>query len=57
VKRIVEEHHGIIEACSDESGIRVRLVLPATIQSGGHHPDCLQGDQDLGRKDTVDGSQ
>ena len=30
VKRIVEEHRGIIEASSDKSGIRVRVILPAT---------------------------
>jgi signal transduction histidine kinase len=57
VKRIVEEHRGIIEASSDKSGIRVRVVLPATILSGGHHADSLPGDQDLGREDTVGGSQ
>ena len=34
VKRIVEEHHGIIEASSDESGIRVRVILPAVVVSG-----------------------
>jgi len=28
VKRIVEEHHGTIEASSDESGIRVRVRIP-----------------------------
>lgn len=28
VKRIVEEHRGVIEATSDESGIRVRVRLP-----------------------------
>src|SRR5216683_8240675 len=36
VKRIVEEHEGILEASSDEIGIRVRVVLPA-INSAG---DC-----------------
>jgi len=43
VKRIVEEHRGIIEASSDKSGIRVRVVLPATVLSGDHHADSLPG--------------
>ncbi len=30
VKRAVEEHHGTIEATSDQDAIRVRVVLPAT---------------------------
>lgn len=29
VKRIVEEHHGTIEATSDEQGVRVRVTIPA----------------------------
>jgi signal transduction histidine kinase len=33
VKRIVEEHRGIIEASSDESGICVRVILPTTVPS------------------------
>jgi signal transduction histidine kinase len=57
VKRIVEEHRGIIEASSDESGIRVRVVLPVTVLPGDHHPASLPGDQDLGREDTMGGSQ
>ncbi len=44
VKRIVEEHRGIIEASSDENGIRVRVVLPATVLSGDHRADSLPGD-------------
>jgi signal transduction histidine kinase len=35
VKRIVEEHRGIIEASSDESGICVRVILPTTVPSNG----------------------
>jgi signal transduction histidine kinase len=35
VKRIVEEHHGIIEATSDESGIRVRVRIPVPPESDG----------------------
>ena len=34
VKRVVEEHRGIIEASSDKSGIRVRVILPTTVSSG-----------------------
>ena len=29
VKRIVEEHHGTIDAASDEQGVRVRIRIPA----------------------------
>lgn len=35
VKRIVEEHRGIIEASSDESGICVRVILQTTVPSNG----------------------
>jgi signal transduction histidine kinase len=37
VKRIVEEHRGIIEATSDESGIRVRVRIP--VQPGKNGKD------------------
>ena len=30
VKRAVEEHHGTIEAASEQDSIRVRVVLPTT---------------------------
>jgi signal transduction histidine kinase len=57
VKRIVEEHRGILEASSDESGIRVRVVLPATVLSGDHHTGSLPGGQKLGHEDIGGGSQ
>jgi signal transduction histidine kinase/CHASE2 domain-containing sensor protein len=57
VKRIVEEHRGILEASSDESGIRVRAILPATVLSGDHHSGSLPGGQKLGHEDTGGGSQ
>jgi len=57
VKRIVEEHHGIIEASSDKSGIRVRLILPATISSGDLQTDSLMAPQKPGSADIVGGSQ
>ena len=44
VKRIVEEHRGIIEASSDKSGIRVRVVLPLIVSSSDHHADSLPHD-------------
>ncbi len=44
VKRIVEEHGGIIEASSDKSGIRVRVVLPLIVSSSDHHADSLPHD-------------
>jgi len=41
VKRIVEEHHGAINATSDEHGIRVRVIIPADGADAGanirHH--------------------
>ncbi len=43
VKRVVEEHRGVIEASSDESGIRVRVVLPVIVSSSDHHADSLPG--------------
>jgi signal transduction histidine kinase len=53
VKRIVEEHRGILEASSDETGIRVRVILPATVLSGDDHAARLK----LGHGDTGTGSQ
>jgi two-component system sensor histidine kinase KdpD len=32
VKRIVEEHHGTIEATSNESGVHVRILIPVGVQ-------------------------
>ena len=40
VKRIVEEHRGTIEAASDEGGIRVRVILPATVSPGDLHAEA-----------------
>jgi signal transduction histidine kinase len=57
VKRIVEEHRGILEATSDESGIRVRVILPATVLSGDDHVGALPDGQKLGHEDTEGGSQ
>jgi two-component system phosphate regulon sensor histidine kinase PhoR len=57
VKRIVEEHRGVLEASSDESGIRVRVILPATILSGDDHARALTDGQKLGHEDTEGGSQ
>ena len=54
---IVEEHHGTIEASSDESGIRVRVVLPATVSSGDLQADSLMSRQKLGSEDIASGSQ
>ena len=55
VKRVVEEHHGTIEASSDKSGIRVRVILPV-IASSSDHAGALPDGQDLGHGDTVGGS-
>jgi len=57
VKRIVEEHYGIIEASSDKSGIRVRVILPATVSSGDLQADSLMSRQKPGPSDIVGGSQ
>ncbi len=57
VKRIVEEHRGIIEASSDKSGIRVRLILPATVSSGDQQAGFLMSPQKPGPTDIVGGSQ
>ena len=57
VKRIVGEHRGILEATSDESGIRVRVILPATVLSGDDHAGALPDGQKLGHEDTEGGSQ
>ena len=38
VKRIVEEHHGTIEAASDEQGIRVRVRIPRVSGETGPGP-------------------
>jgi signal transduction histidine kinase len=57
VKRIVEEHHGMIEASSDENGIRVRVILPATAGSGDRHTGSVSSGQKLGHKDTGSGSE
>jgi len=57
VKRIVEEHHGTIEASSDKSGIRVRVILPATGSSGNLQADSLMSPQKPGPADIVGGSQ
>ena len=55
MKRIVEEHRGTIEASSDKSGIRVRVILPV-IASSSDHAGALPDGQDLGHGDTVGGS-
>jgi len=57
VKRIVGEHHGTIEASSDENGIRVRVILPATAGSGHHHTGSVSSGHELGHKDTGSGSE
>jgi len=57
VKRIVEEHRGIIEASSDKSGIRVRVILPATVSSGDLQADSPISPQKPGPADIVGGSQ
>src|SRR5271157_3704707 len=57
VKRIVKEHRGIIEASSDKSGIRVRVILPATASSGDLQADSLMTPQKPGSADIVGGSQ
>ena len=46
VKRAVEEHHGTIEASSDQNAIRVRVVLPAGVNQ-----------KPSGREDTAGGSR
>ena len=43
VKRAVEEHHGTIEASSDQDAIRVRVVLPA---AATHNIVGLGGNRD-----------
>ena len=57
VKRIVEEHRGIIEASSDESGICVRVILPTTVPSNALQADSLMSRQKPGPADIVGGSQ
>jgi signal transduction histidine kinase len=57
VKRIVEEHRGFIEASSDKSGIRVRVVLPVIVSSSDPHARSVPGDHKLGPEDIVSGSQ
>jgi signal transduction histidine kinase/CHASE2 domain-containing sensor protein len=57
VKRIVEEHRGVIEASSDKSGIRVRVVLPVIVSSSDPHARSVPGDYKLGPEDIVSGSQ
>jgi len=49
VKRAVEEHHGTIEASSDQDAIRVRVVLPA---AAAHDTNVGLG----GNQDPVGGS-
>ena len=57
VKRIVEEHRGIIEASSDKSGIRVRVILPTTVPSNALQADSLMSRQKPGPADIAGGSQ
>jgi len=57
VKRIVEEHRGIIEASSDKSGIRVRVILPTTDSSGDLQAESLMSPQKPGPADIMGGSQ
>ena len=57
VKRIVEEHRGIIEASSDKSGIRVRVILPTTVPSNALQADSLMSPQKPGPADIAGGSQ
>ena len=57
VKRIVEEHRGTIEASSDNSGIRVRVILPATVSPSELQADSLMSDRKPGPTHIVGGSQ
>ncbi len=57
VKRIVEEHRGIIEASSDQRGICVRVILPTTVPSNDLQADSLMSRQKPAPADIVGGSQ
>ena len=57
VKRVVEEHHGTIEASSDKSGICVRVILPTTVPSSDLQADSPISPQKPGPADIVGGSQ
>jgi signal transduction histidine kinase len=48
VKRIVEEHHGTIEAASDEHGIKVRVRIPAGGVEGRPSAEPEMGHTDPG---------
>lgn len=57
VKRAVEEHHGTIEASSDQNAIRVRVVLPTGAARKGRGSDDPQHWERSGFEDTGSGSQ
>jgi signal transduction histidine kinase/CHASE2 domain-containing sensor protein len=57
VKRVVDEHRGSIEASSDESGIRVRVILPTAVLSGDRQTDSRTSRQRLGPEGTAGGSE
>src|ERR1700716_1717908 len=57
VKRIVEEHRGILEASSDESGIRVRVVLPAISSAGDQNTGYPPNGKKLGLREPANGSE
>ena len=56
VKRIVEEHRGILEASSNESGIRVRVILPAVSSAGDQSTGYRPSGRKLGPSDPANGS-
>jgi signal transduction histidine kinase len=56
VKRIVEEHRGILEASSDESGIRVRVILPAVSSVGDQNTGYPPFREKVGPSDPANGS-
>jgi hypothetical protein len=52
-----EQKYAALRVSSNESGIRVRVVLPATTLPGDHPADSIPRNQHLGHEDTVDGYQ
>lgn len=52
VKRAVEEHHGTIEASSDEDAIRVRVVLPSGRKSIDRTSEDCGSESKLEHRDT-----
>ncbi len=57
VKRAVEEHHGTIEASSDQESIRVRVVLPVGAPRVSRDPENESHLEPSGREDTAGGSR